>query len=103
MKRRREIGPKREKNRSALIKYIIFAIIAAVVGSGLAVLADHFKAPPADDEEISLSFFHYVFVMIVMATIMSVLGLLFFGVRAYLTGSKARHSMLSSRNKRKYS
>ena len=103
MKRRREIGPKRKKNRSALIKYIIYALIAAIVGSGLAVLADHFKTPPTDEEKVSLSFFHYVFVMIVMATIMSVLGLLFFGIRAYLTGSKVRHSMLSSRNKRKFS
>jgi hypothetical protein len=117
MKRRREFGPKREKNRSALIKFILLALLVAVGGSGLAYLA-HSQIEPvpatsapdpldpcapvsgnSEENGPKVSFFQYLFVFILMATIMAVLGLLFFGVRAYLTGTKVRYSLAHSRGK----
>jgi len=115
MKRRREIGPKREKNRRALVKFILLALLVAIVGGGLAYLAytmieanpiardnDGVKDTAADNnstdkEKAKMPFFQYVFVMIVMATIMGVLGMLFFGMRAYMMGTKVRHSLTRSR------
>lgn len=145
MKRRRTIGPKKEKNKSALLKFVLLAAVAAIVGSGLCYAShllirefsiDQEASQPGSDivaEPISsqkdgdekktsskavekqrkdedtdatsaekksnLSFFHYLFAMLVMATIMTVVGLLFFGVRAYLTGTKVRHTLSRSRSR----
>ena len=145
MKRRREIGPKKEKNRPALIKFILLAALAAVVGSGLCYVSHLLIKEPSIVQEASqadgdiaakpisnqkdgdekktspktvekqredkdtdiasaekgnnLSFFHYLFALLVMATIMTVVGLLFFGVRAYLTGTKVRHTLSRGRSR----
>jgi len=145
MKRRRAIGPKKEKNRPALIKFILLAAFSAVVGSGLCYVSHLLiieysisqEASQADDDIVTkpisnqkdgdekktsskavekqrededadiasaekgnnLSFFHYLFALLVMATIMTVVGLLFFGVRAYLTGTKIRHALSRGRSR----
>ena len=145
MKRRRTIGPKKEKNKSALLKFVLLAVVAAIVGSGLCY-ASHLlirdlsisqEASQADSDIVAepissqkdggekktfsktvkkqqededadatsaekknnLSFFHYLFALLVMATIMTVVGLLFFGVRAYLTGTKVRHTLSRGRSR----
>ncbi len=145
MKRRRTIGPKKEKNKSALIKFVLLAVLAAVVGSGLCYVShllikepsvvqgasqadgdiaikpvsnqkseNESKAPPkpaknrrdnndtgaaSAEKENNLSFFRYIFALLVMATIMTVVGLLFFGVRSYLTGTKVRHTLSRGRSR----
>ncbi|MBN1766283.1 MAG: hypothetical protein JW860_13570 [Sedimentisphaerales bacterium] len=133
MKPRRELGPKKVKNRSALIKYMLFALIAAVIGTILTCLtysmipapsaetptalnntptSDTPAANPGDqaDEGASsaskkdhnkLSIFNFFFVIFLTATIITVVGLLFFGVRAYMMGVQVRHSMLSNRKRKK--
>jgi len=149
MKRRRTIGPKKEKNKSALIKFVLLAVLAAVVGSSLCYVShllikepsvaqeanqtdggiatksvsnqksgNESKVPPkpaknrrdnndtgaaSAEKENNLSFFHYLFALLVMATIMTVVGLLFFGVRAYLTGTKVRHTLSRDRGRIKRS
>ncbi len=147
MKRRRTIGPKKEKNKSALLKFVLLAAVAAIVGSGLCYVSHLLIREPSinqkasqadgdiatkpisnqkdgDEKETSskdvekqrkdedtdvasaekknnLSFFHYLFALLVMATIMTVVGLLFFGVRAYLTGTKVRHTLSRGRSRMK--
>lgn len=102
MKRRREIGPKRQKNRSALIKYIIIALTVALTGAILAYAASWLigaePAPPNDTTETAQpSFLTNLPGTILVLTLMAVLGVLFFGARAYMTGTKARHSLLTAR------
>jgi len=149
VKRRRTIGPKKEKNKSALLKFVLLAVVAAIVGSGLCYTSHLLikepsiaqKASQADSDIVAepvssqkdgdekktsskdmekdmekqrededadatsaekknnLSFFHYLFALLVMATIMTVVGLLFFGVRAYLTGTKVRHTLSRGRSR----
>ena len=145
MKRRRTIGPKKEKNKSALLKFILLAVAAAIVGGSLCYASHLLIREPSIDLEVSqassdivaepissqkdgdekktssktvgkqrededadatsaekknnLSFFHYLFALLVMATIMTVVGLLFFGVRAYLTGTKVRHTLSRGRSR----
>ena len=145
MKRRRTIGPKKEKNKSALLKFVLLAAVAAIVGSGLCyashllirdpsisqeesqagsdIVAEPISSQKDGDEKKTssktvekqrededaettsvekknnLSFFHYLFALLVMATIMTVVGLLFFGVRAYLTGTKVRHTLSQGRSR----
>ena len=145
MKRRRTIGPKKEKNKSALLKFVLLAVVAAIVGGGLCYVSHLLIREPSIDQEASqadgdivaepissqkdgdekktssktvekqrededtdatsaekknnLSFFHYLFALLVMATTMTVVGLLFFGVRAYLTGTKVRHTLSRGRSR----
>ena len=101
MKRRRELGPKRQKNMAALIKYVLFAVAAVVSGSGLAFLANHFIGPQPADSDETISFLHHLSGIIIGITLLTVIGLLFFGFRAYFSGSKARHTMLSNRKRKK--
>ena len=119
MKRRREFGPKKQKNRPALIKFIILAMIVAVVGSGLACLVymligepptpaepdpvptENGSTSPENGTSEDISFFYRLPVLIVMVTAFAVLALLFFGIRAYLTGIQVRHAMLKSRRRSK--
>jgi hypothetical protein len=145
MKRRRTIGPKKEKNKSALLKFVLLAVVAAIVGGSLCYVShllinkpsivreanqadgdivaepissqkdgdkkktsskvvegqreeDDTDATPVENKN-NLSFFHYLFALLVMATIMTVVGLLFFGVRAYLTGTKVRHTLSWGRSR----
>ena len=100
VKRRREIGPKQIRNRSALVKFVLLAVAAAVIGSVLFVLADRWIGPPpkADSEE-EFSRIHLVPGMVLTVTLLTALALWFFGVRVYMTGTKARQSMLSKRGK----
>ena len=98
MKRRRELEPKREKNRTALIKFLWWALVAAVIGGLLTYLSYRLGGkPPATegggDEQPKISFLSQFPAMLLAATIMTVLGLVFFGVRAYLMGTKARFSL----------
>lgn len=99
------MGPKRLKNRTALIKFIILAATAAVVGSGLALLAGFLLGPTptltstdADAQE-KISILHNLPGVIISATLITVLAFLFFGVRAYFSGIQARHAMLKKRSK----
>lgn len=119
MKRRREFGPKKQKNRSALIKFIILAAIVAVVGSGLACLiymligeppvtagsdpvpTETGSASPGNDTSKDISFLYRLPGLIAIVTAFAVLALLFFGIRAYLTGVQVRHAMLKSRKRPK--
>jgi len=112
MKRRREIGPKRQKNRTALIKFLLWALVAAVVGSTLTYLcyrlfgstplepAASEAGPEAKNAGSLLSWIH---TMLLAATIITVLALVFFGIRAYLMGIKARFTLQSGRMKIKRS
>jgi len=106
MKRRRELEPKREKNRSALIKFLLYALIAAIVGGGLTYLSYRLLGsiegePPATeaggDAQPKISMLSQVPAMLLAASIMTVLGLLFFGVRAYLMGTKSRFTLQQNR------
>ena len=137
MKRRRELGPRKERNRSALIKFLLLALLAAVIGVTLSVLvytqietpqaedrnegfndrtnepaakppplreappAGARQAPLAQDEKkpSGVPVLGVVFGFLVLATVMTVLGLVFFGVRAYLLGIKVQQSLTQSRGK----
>ncbi len=110
MKRRREIGPKRQKNRPALIKFIIWSLIAAVIGVSLTYLSYKLVGPDVSaaadapqNAENEGSFLAQIPAMILAATIMTVLALVFFGVRAYLMGTKVRFTLQSGRKKFKRS
>jgi hypothetical protein len=101
MKRRRTLGPKREKNRSALVKFLLWALVAAVAGIALnrllAYLLRRF-APNADPTSLLA---HLPDMMGILAFLV-VLALVFFGVRAYLSGLKARYSLQHNRLKIKH-
>jgi len=101
MKHRRELGPKRQPNRPALFRFLLYAGLAALAGSALAYLAYRLGVSrrPADPRQQGSTFLQLLPVMIVAATVLTILGLLFFGLRAYLSGVKARHSLQSSRMK----
>ena len=103
MKRRREIGPKKLKNRSALIKYLIFAFLAGLVGSALAWLAHTYIGPPVEKSEEEVSLLSSLSGIIITGTILAVVGLVFFGVRGYLSGTKVKRGLLNARAKRKFS
>ena len=112
MKRRREIGPKRQKNRPALIKFIIWSLVAAVIGFALTYLSYKLvglvtdasaAADASQNDENQGSFLTQIPAMILATTIMTVLALVFFGVRAYLMGTKARFTLQSGRKKFKRS
>ena len=106
MKRRRELEPKREKNRSALIKFLGWALLALVVGGLLTYLSYRLfgstggEPPVTDtggDEQPKISMLSQIPAMLLAATIMTVLALVFFGIRAYLMGTKARFSLQQNR------
>ncbi len=106
MKRRREIGPKKIKNRNTLVKYILCAVAVALVGLGLVYLAHKFTSPQqnvAGDTNTTsgkVPLLQLLPGIILVATLLAVLGVLFFGVRAYLSGIKARHSILVGRTRK---
>ncbi|MCP4711522.1 MAG: hypothetical protein GY869_23125 [Planctomycetes bacterium] len=106
MKRRRELEPKREKNRSALIKYLCWALAAVVVGGLLtyfsyrlfgSTMGETAVVESGSDEQPQISMLSQIPAMLLAATIMTVLALVFFGVRAYQTGTKARFSLQQNR------
>ena len=105
MKRRRNIGPKTRKNRSALIKFLALAVVVALVGSALAYLTHRLSRAAADVEQESPSWavglLSHVSTILILVTLVATVGLIFFGVRAFLTGSKARHNLQASRMKLK--
>ncbi len=103
MKRRREIGPKKLKNRSSLIKYLIFAFLAGLVGSVLAWVAHTYIPPPAEDSKEKVSLLSSLSGIIITGTILAVVGLVFFGMRGYLSGTKVKRGKLNARVKRKFS
>jgi len=96
MKRRREIGPKKQKNRAGLIKFALLALAAGICGGGLAYLLHRLIGPGAEEGPTLL---HQLPGMLVAVTVLVVLGLLFFGVRKYLMGTKVRDSFQKSRMK----
>ena len=96
MKRRREIGPKKEKNRTGLIKFSLFALAAASLGCTLAYLLHRLIGQAPEDGPTLL---HQLPGMLVAVTLLVVLALLFFGVRKYLMGTKVRHSIQNTRMK----
>jgi uncharacterized membrane protein YeaQ/YmgE (transglycosylase-associated protein family) len=100
MKRRRELGPKKVGNRRALRKYLWFALLAAVVGIGLAFLAQYLLGLLGEpDPEKPAPLYQLLPGMIGIVTVITVLAFLFFGIRAYMMGKKIRHSIQSSRQK----
>ena len=100
MKRRRELGPKKIGNRRALKQYLLFALLAAVAGAALAFLAHYLLGLlPEPEKDSTAPLYRQLPGMIGIVTVIAVLALIFFGVRAYLTGKKIRHSIQSSRQK----
>lgn len=98
MKRRRKLGPKKQKNRPALIRFLLYALGAATLGGALTYLLYHLIGPRPTDAE-NFSWRHSLPGMLATLTLLAVLALIFFGVRAYLTGTKVRHSLASTRLK----
>ena len=104
MKRRRELGPKREKNRPALIRFLIYALIAAIAGAVLAYVTDWLLGePPKVEPEQDVPLRFRFPGMILIAAAVTVLALIFFGVRAYMMGTKKRLALQSRRMKLKRS
>ena len=100
MKRRRELGPKKISNRRALRRYLLFALLAAVVGAGLAYLAYYLLGLlPEPEPDSTALLYRQLPGMIGIVTAITVLALVFFGVRAYMMGKKVRHTLQSSRQK----
>ncbi len=100
MKRRRELGPKKIGNRRALRRYLLFALLAAVAGGGLAYLAYYLLGLlPEPDPESTEPLYRQLPGMIGIVTAITVLAFIFFGVRAYMMGKKVRHTLQSSRQK----
>ena len=105
MKRRRDLGPKKQKNTAALKRFILWAVVAAVAGSLLAWLAHYLLGllPTRQDSEKGLSLIRQLPGMLLIVTSLTVLALLFFGTRAYLMGLKVRHTLQNKRMKIKRS
>jgi len=103
MKHRRSLGPKKQKNTAVLVKFALFALAAVVVGLALAHLADYLVVrligPPAADDDKKISFLYDISGIIEIATLITVLALLFFGIRGFISGTRARASIQSSRMK----
>jgi hypothetical protein len=88
MKRRREIGPKIQKNTGLLIRYALIAVGAAAVGVVLMILLQKYIGPStADDAKKSV--LHLIPDVVLAVTIFAVLGLLFFGIRGYMMGVRS--------------
>jgi len=104
MTARREIGPKIVRNKSALKRYILTALLAAAAGAvlagGIYYLIGFLSAPKGEQ---STSLIYQLPGMILLVTVLTVMGILFFGFRAYFMGHKSRRSFLSSRMKIKRS
>jgi len=103
MKHRRELAPKKQKNTTVLVKFTLLALVSVLIGLSLAYLADylvvHFIGPPAAGDEKKASFLYDISGIIEIATLITVLAMLFFGIRGFLSGTKARASIQSSRMK----
>ena len=104
MKRRRDIGPKRVKNRPALIKFIILALIVAALGIILAFTANYLIGPPPetptqDSQEKNPSLIYLLPGLLGIITLLVVIALLFFGFRAYMMGTKSRKTIQAGRKK----
>ena len=104
MKRRRDLGPKRVKNRPALIKFIILALIVAAIGISLAFIANYLIGPPPenstlDSQEKNPSLIFLLPGLLGIITLLAVIALLFFGFRAYMMGTKARKTLQADRKK----
>lgn len=100
MKSRRKIGPKKQRNRRALLKYLFFAFLAILVGVGLWWVLRFFIGPaPLEDGGESVSILYRLPGMVLILTILIVLGFLFFGIRGYMMGIRLRRSVQSSRMK----
>jgi hypothetical protein len=98
MKRRRAIGPKIQKNTGILIRYVLAAVGAATVGIVLMILLQKFIGPSATDEG-KKSALQLIPGVVLAATIVAVLGLLFFGVRGYMMGVRSWHPFQRGRMK----
>jgi hypothetical protein len=98
MKRRRTLEPRRIRNAGGLRKFLLLALAAAVVGGLLAWLLAAWL-PPVDPQAEKIPLYHRLPGMVGLLTVLAVLGLLFFGVRAYLSGSPARLSLQRTRMK----
>lgn len=103
MKRRREIGPKKAKNRPALIRFLILAAVVAIGGGVLTWQVGRLAGPMPSEEQLAdgegLSFWHKMPALMLLITLVATLALVFFGVRAYQIGIKARQSLQSGRMK----
>ena len=103
MKRRRTLAPKTVPNRSALIKLLLLALAVAVVGSILTYLTwglMHTQPAESEDEQDAQSSpLSLVPTLLFMITLVATLALIFFAIRAYLKGTKARTSLQNARMK----
>ncbi|MBN1844742.1 MAG: hypothetical protein JW810_03595 [Sedimentisphaerales bacterium] len=106
MKRRRDLGPKKIRNRQALRRYGLFAVLAAAAG-GLSAWLAHWLLgrflPEPDPEQKALFLVHQLPGMLLIVGGLVALGLLFWGIRAYFLGHKSRRPLQSSRRKLKRS
>jgi hypothetical protein len=98
MKRRREIGPKIQRNRGILIRYILGALATAVVGTASIIVLQRVIGP-SQAEPGKTSHLQIVPDIILAATILIVLGLGFFGVRGYMMGIRKREGVQRGRMK----
>jgi len=108
MKRRREISPKMVRNKRALVKYVLLAVLVGVCGSGLTYLAGRSGGGEQSvDGDSAVGTWAGILKTIsgglLLATVVGTVGLVFFGVRAYLMGTKGRFSLQSNRMKIKKS
>ena len=79
MKRRRELGPKKIGNRRALRRYLLFALLAAIAGSGLAYLTYYLLGLlPEPDSGSTEPLYRQLPGMIGIVTVITVLALIFF-------------------------
>lgn len=79
---------------------MLYAVLASVLGTSLAILAQYLLSLlPKPDPDATTPLYRLLPGMIGISTVITVLALLFFGVRAYLTGEKVRHSIQKSRKK----
>ena len=96
MARRKELGPKRVKNATALKRHILWSVAAAVAGGGLAGGVNYLVGLIGMSEGSLIS---QLPGMVLLVTVLTVMGIQFFGFRAYFMGRKTRHTFQSSRMK----
>ena len=93
MKHRRNLKFKKERNWSALKRYLIWAVAAAIGGGGLSYLLFRVIGQPNAEIQEKATFLHKLPSMMLAATLFGVLALLFFGFRAWLMGIKPRNTV----------
>ncbi len=96
MKHRSTIKFKKQRNWAALKRYLLLAAVTAAAGGGLSYLLFRLVGQPNVENQEKVTLLHQLPGMMLTATLLAVLAVLFFGFRAWLMGSKPRHSLRST-------